>query len=104
MEELEDIDTELIFNNSSESITFKAAEVPYVIQVSGNTGHALFSIKPNGEFVPGPGIDESKSLSEFSKFIYKSMTVFGDSFSQTLEKKNQRIKELEAEIFRMKSI
>jgi len=104
MGELEDIDTESIFNNSSGALTLKVENVPYVIQVSGNTGHALFSIKPNGEFVPGPGIDESKSLSEFSKFIYKSMTVFGDSFSRTLEKKNQRIKELEAEIFRMKSI
>lgn len=104
MEELEDIGTELVFNTSSGPLTLNSGSVPYVIQVSGNTGHALFSIKPNGEFVPGPGIDESKSLSEFSKFIYKSMTVFGDSFSQTLEKKNQRIKELEEEIFKMKAI
>lgn len=104
MEELEDIGMGHIFNNSSGPLTIKQSDVPYVIQVSGNHGSPLFSIKPNGEFVPGPGITESTSLTEFSKFIYKSMTVFGDSFSQTLEKKNQRIKELEEEIFRMRSI
>jgi len=101
MEELEDT---TVFNSTLGTLTFQPTNPPYVIQVGGNIGQTLFSIKPNGEFVPGPGIDESKSLSEFSRFIYKSMTIFGDSFSQTLEKKNQKIRELEEEIFRMKSI
>lgn len=85
-------------------ITIKGIDPTFVIQVNDSSSKPLFSIKPNGEFVPGPGISESRSLTEFTKFIYKSMTVFGDSFSQTLEKKNQRIKELEEEIFKMKSI
>jgi hypothetical protein len=75
-----------------------------ILQVNGNSGDVLFSIKPNGEFVPGPGINESRSLSEFSKFIYKGMTILGDSFSKTLEDKNKRIKELEEELNRIKSI
>ena len=73
------------------------------IQVSGGTGNTLFTIKSNGEFVPGPGLTDSEALSETSKTFYKNMTMFGKSFVQTLEEKNKEIKELRETIIKMKN-
>jgi hypothetical protein len=97
MEPLEDIDL------SSNCISFTPVQpVTSVITVSGSSGSTLFSIKPNGEFVPGPGLDES-AIGEFAKTFYKTMTVFGKSFAETLEGKEMRIKELEKEIEEIKN-
>lgn len=85
---------------SDPSITFLAPST--VLTVSGNNGSPLFSIKPNGEFVPGPGIEET-SISEFAKVFYKQMTIFGKTFAETLELKEMRIKELESEILKLKN-
>jgi len=80
-------------------INFEPADV---ITVNGSSGSTLFSIKPNGEFVPGPGLDQS-AIGEFTRTFYKTMTVFGKSFAETLEEKETRIKELEKEIEEMKN-
>jgi hypothetical protein len=73
------------------------------IQVSGSAGNALFTIKSNGEFVPGPGLTDSEALSETAKTFYKNMTMFGKSFAQTLEDKDKKIKELEETITKIKN-
>lgn len=97
MQSTEDIDL------SSNCISLSpVAPVASVITVSGSSGSTLFSIKPNGEFVPGPGLDES-AIGEFAKTFYKTMTVFGKSFAETLEGKEIRIKELEKEIEEIKN-
>ena len=97
MEPVEDLDL------SSTSPTFIAfSPAPSVITVNGQSGSPLFTIKPNGEFVPGPGLDE-KAIGEFSKTFYKTMTVFGKSFADTLNEKEMKIKELEQEIIKMKN-
>lgn len=88
--------------DNTTSIGILALEPCNVITVSGSTGSELFSIKPNGEFVPGPGLDQS-AIGEFSKTFYKTMTMFGKSFADTLEEKERRIKELEQEIIKMKN-
>lgn len=74
---------------------------PDIITVNGNSGSTLFSIKPNGEFVPGPGLDKG-AISEFAKVFYKQMTVFGKSFAETLEQKEEKIRELEKQIKELK--
>jgi hypothetical protein len=74
-----------------------------VITVSGDQGSTLFSIKPNGEFVPGPGLDENDAIKEFANTFYKKMTIFGKSFMQTLEEKERKIKALEEEIKQLKN-
>lgn len=85
------------------TLTIQPIETQSILQLNGNGGEPLFSIKPNGEFVPGPKIQEGEALNEFSKFIYKSITIFGKSISQTLDERNQRIAELEKEIERLKA-
>lgn len=84
------------------TVTLNQTQPTYVMQVSGTSNDPLFSIKPNGEFIPGPGLDES-AIGEFSKTFYKTMTMFGKSFADTLEEKEKRIKELEQEIIKMKN-
>ena len=74
-----------------------------VITVSGDCGSPFFSIKPNGEFVPGPGLDENDAVKEFANTFYKKMTIFGKSFMQTLEEKERKIKALEEEIKQLKN-
>jgi hypothetical protein len=74
---------------------------PDIIKVTGNSGSTLFTIKPNGEFIPGPGL-ETNAISEFAKVFYKQMKVFGKSFAETLDEKNERIRELEREIKEIK--
>jgi hypothetical protein len=93
-------DTNLLANYVGIGIDFKPADI---ITVNGSSGSTLFSIKPNGEFVPGPGLEES-AIGEFTKTFYKTMTVFGKSFAETLEEKEMRIKELEKEIEEMKNL
>jgi hypothetical protein len=83
------------------NIVFRQAPVNSVITVSGDNGSTLFSIKPNGEFVPGPGLNEN-SINEFTKTFYKKMTIFGKSFSQTLQDKDARIRELENQVEQLK--
>jgi hypothetical protein len=83
------------------NIVFTQAPVNSVITVSGNNGSTLFSIKPDGEFVPGPGLNEN-SINEFTKTFYKKMTIFGKSFSQTLQDKETRIRELENQVEQLK--
>ena len=99
MEELEDTDL------SSPTISLSATSTPVtnVITVTGNSGDPLFSIKPNGEFVPGPGLEEDSAINEFANTFYKKMTIFGKSFAETLENKERKIKELEAEIKQLKN-
>jgi hypothetical protein len=84
------------------NIIFTPVQNSSVITVSGNNGSPLFSIKPNGEFVPGPGLDEG-AISEFANTFYKKMTIFGKSFSETLEDKNRRIRDLEEEVKQLKN-
>jgi hypothetical protein len=84
------------------NIVLTQAPVSSVITVSGNSGSPLFSIKPNGEFVPGPGLDEG-AISEFANTFYKKMTIFGKSFAETLEEKDCRIRELENEVKKLKN-
>jgi hypothetical protein len=74
-----------------------------VIQVSGTEGNTLFVIKPDGEFVPGPGLTLSESISEASRTFYKNMTVFGKTFSQMISDKDERIKELEKQLEQLKN-
>lgn len=83
------------------NIVFTQAPVSSVITVSGDGGSTLFSIKPNGEFVPGPGLEEN-AIGEFTRTFYKKMTIFGKSFSDTLNEKERRIKELESEVEQLK--
>lgn len=83
------------------NIIFKQTPASSVITVSGDNGSTLFSIKPSGEFVPGPGLDEN-AIGEFTKTFYKKMTIFGKSFSDTLIEKERRIKELEDEVEQLK--
>lgn len=94
-------DTESIFTASSANITFQPVN-SNILSVNGPGGSPLFTIKPNGEFVPGPGL-ETKSISEFSKIFYTQMTIFGKSFAETLESKERKIKELERQIEILKS-
>jgi len=74
---------------------------PDIITVSGNSGSTLFSIKPNGEFVPGPGLEKG-AISELARIFYKQMTVFGKSFAETLDEKDEKIRELERQIKELK--
>lgn len=97
MKEMND-DITMAANSAPYFTSIQGSAVQSIIQVCGNNGNVLWSIKPDGEFVPGPGIDNNQSLSEFSKFIYKNITVLGQSFSETLNKKNERIRELEEEV------
>lgn len=90
-------------DNSFSTLTLKSEPVQSVIMVSGNEGEALFSIKPNGEFVPGPGLTESEAISEAAKTFYKNMTVFGKTFSQMIGEKDERIKELEKQLEQLKN-
>lgn len=46
---------------------------------------------------------DERQISEFSKVFYKQMSIFGRSFAETLESKERKIKELEAEILKMKN-
>lgn len=102
MEEIEDI-TKISSGNTSYFTSIQQTPVQSVIQVNGDNGNVLWSVKPDGEFVPGPGIDKNQALNEFSKFIYKNITIFGSSLSETLNKKNEKIKELEEEVRILKS-
>jgi hypothetical protein len=95
MEPTEDTDL------TSNCVSLNCAPVASVITVNGSSGSVLFSIKPNGEFVPGPGLEES-AIGEFAKTFYKTMTIFGKSFAETLEEKEIKIKELEKEIEEIK--
>jgi hypothetical protein len=90
-------------DSSFSTLTLKSEPVQSVIMVSGNGGEALFSIKPNGEFVPGPGLTESEAISEAAKTFYKNMTVFGKTFSQMISDKDERIKELEKQLEQLKN-
>jgi hypothetical protein len=74
-----------------------------IITLSGNNGEPIFSIKPDGEFVPGPGVDPNKAISEAAKMFYEKMTVFGKSLAQTTKEQSLKIKELENEISKLKS-
>ena len=85
------------------TLILKSEPVQSVITVSGNGGEALFSIKPNGEFVPGPGLTESEAISEAAKTFYKNMTIFGKTFSQMISDKDERIKELEKQLEQLKN-
>lgn len=103
---MEEMNEDITLNHNSVpyfTSTIGAVQQQTIIQVSGNNGNLLWSVKPDGEFVPGPGIDKNQALSEFSKFIYKNITVFGQSLSQTLNSKNDRIRELEEEVKILKS-
>lgn len=73
-----------------------------VFSINDNSGSPIFTIKNNGDFIPGPGMEE-RQISEFSKVLYKQMSIFGRSFAETLESKERKIKELEAEILKMKN-
>lgn len=84
--------------SSQGSIMLTSQPVQSVIQVNGSNSEALFSIKPNGEFVPGPGLTESQAISEAAKTFYKNMTVFGKTFSEMITEKDERIKELEKQL------
>lgn len=85
------------------TLVLKSEPVQSVITVSGNGGKALFSIKPNGEFVPGPDLTESEAISEAAKTFYKNMTIFGKTFSQMISDKDERIKELEKQLEQLKN-
>jgi hypothetical protein len=80
------------------SIYLSSQAAPSNIMVlSASNGSPIFTIKPNGEFVPGPGMDYNV-LPEFTKMIYKQMKIFGKSFAETLEDKDSRIIALEKEL------
>ena len=103
---MEEIEDSITLNNNSVpyfTSTIQSTQPQTIIQVSGNNGDILWSVKPDGEFVPGPGIDKNQALNEFSKFIYKNITIFGSSLSETLNKKNEKIRELEEEVRILKS-
>jgi hypothetical protein len=90
-----------LYTNST--LTLTPMPVSSVISVSGPSGNELFRIKPDGEFVPGPGISESEAISEAARTFYKNMTIFGKSFSETLASKEDRIKELEKQLEELKN-
>jgi hypothetical protein len=99
MEQVLDTNTLPLVNSN---IVFTSQTLsPNIITVAGEGGSPLFSIKPNGEFVPGPGLDEG-AIGEFARTFYKKMTIFGKSFSDTLKEKETRIKELENELEQLK--
>lgn len=83
---------------SNENVFISLQPVQSVIQVNGNSGEPLFSIKPNGEFVPGPGLTESEAISEAARTFYKNMTVFGKTLSQMISDRDERISELEKQL------
>ena len=85
------------------TLVLKSEPVQSVITVSGNGGKALFSIKPNGEFVPGPDLTESEAISEAAKTFYKNMTVFGKTFAQMIEERDEKIKDLEKQLEGLKN-
>lgn len=93
----------LLFPSHNPSVFISQPQIQSILQLNGSKGDVLFTIKPNGEFVPGPGLDREKSLDEFSKFIYKNIQIFGKSFAETLNEKNKKIKDLEEELYRIKS-
>lgn len=97
----ESLDPNIMANGNNLSIS--SIEPQNTIQVSGGHGNTLFTIKSNGEFVPGPGLTDSEALSEAAKIFYKNMTMFGKSFVQTMEEKNKKIKELEESIIQIKN-
>lgn len=93
---------ETLYSTSS-TLILKSEPVQSVITVSGNGGKALFTIKPNGEFVPGPGLTESEAISEAAKTFYKNMTVFGKTFSGMIEERDEKIRELEKQLEELKN-
>jgi hypothetical protein len=93
---------ETLYSTSS-TLILKSEPVQSVITVSGKSGEALFTIKPNGEFVPGPGLTESEAISEAAKTFYKNMTVFGKTFSGMIEERDEKIKELEKQLEQLKN-
>ena len=90
-------------NSTASTLILKSEPVQSVIQLSGNGGGVLFTIKPNGEFVPGPGLTESEAISEAAKTFYKNMTVFGKKFSGMIEERDEKIKELEKQLEQLKN-
>jgi len=90
-------------NSTFGTLILKSEPVQSVIQVSGNGGEALFSIKPNGEFVPGPGLTESEAISEAAKTFYKKMTVLGKTFSEMIEERDEKIRGLEKKLEELKN-
>ena len=93
---------ETLYSTSS-TLILKSEPVQSVITVSGKGGEALFTIKPNGEFVPGPGLTESEAISEAAKTFYKNMTVFGKTFSGMIEERDEKIRELEKQLDELKN-
>ena len=102
---MEDVSNELEHPDlyCTPTLTLKSMPVSSVISVNGPSGNELFRIKPDGEFVPGPGLSLSESISEASRTFYKNMTVFGKTFSQMIGEKDERIKALEEEIKQLKN-
>lgn len=102
---MEDASNEIgsIIQSENSTLTLKPMPVSSIISVSGPSGNELFRIKPDGEFVPGPGISESEAISEAARTFYKNMTIFGKSFSETLASKENRIKELEKQLEELKN-
>jgi hypothetical protein len=96
MEEVSNEIGSLQLENST--LTLTSMPVSSVVTVSGPGGKELFRIKPDGEFVPGPGVSESEAISEAARTFYKNMTIFGKSFSETLASKDERIRELEKQL------
>ena len=102
---MEDVSNELEHPDQycTPTLTLKSMPVSSVISVNGPSGNELFRIKPDGEFVPGPGLSLSESISEASRTFYKNMTVFGKTFSQMIGEKDERIKELEKQLEQLKN-
>ena len=83
----------LILNGSPEDL----------MSVRGENNRIIFTVKNSGEFVTGPGFTDNESVTEFTKLVYKNLTNFGKSFSETLAEKERKIKELEKELADLKS-
>jgi hypothetical protein len=90
-------------SNDSQVFTLNTQPPANIITLNGNNGLPIFSIKPDGEFVPGPGVDVDKAITEAAKMFYEQMTVFGKSLAQTTKEQSLRIKELEKEIEKLKA-
>ena len=85
------------------TFTIQSQPASDILRVNGNNGSPIFSIKPDGEFVPGPDIDLNKAITHATKMFYEQITIFGKSLAQTTMEQSQRIKELEAEIKQLKN-
>ena len=91
-----------ILTTNTSAFTIATQAPANIITLNGNNGSPIFSIKPNGEFVPGPGIDLDEAISQAAKMFYEQMTIFGKSLAQTTKEQSLRIKELERELANIK--